>query len=132
MKKQSNSKLKGTIVYDGSCRFCLAQIERIKSWDQYKLFAYLPRQDPSLASRFPFLSEMNLEEGMRLVTSDNSVYVGADAVYQIARRLPRARFIAWLYLLPICKQIAQLAYALIAANRQRLGKTCKNNACEME
>lgn len=119
-----------TIVYDGTCSFCVEQVDRIRKMDRFERFGYLSSQDPDLPTRFPFLKEMNLEEGMRLVTKENKVYVGADAVYEIARHLPGPNLIAWLYLLPGCKQIAQLIYVWIASNRKRLGKTCENELCK--
>ncbi len=121
---------KATIVYDGSCSFCIEQIGRIRHMDRSSHFDYLSSHDSQLSSRFPFLKEMNLEEGMRLVTGKNEVYVCADAVYEIAKHLPGPNLIAWLYLLPGCKQVARQIYSWIAANRKRLGKTCENQLCK--
>lgn len=122
---------RSTVVYDGECRFCISQVERIKSMDRDNQFDYMPRQAPEFAARFPALKAMDLEEGMRFVDPDGNIFIAADAVYQIARRLPGPRLIAWLYLIPGLKQIAQLVYRLIAANRKRLGKTCENNVCKV-
>ena len=40
---------------------------------------------------------------MRLVNPDGSIDVGADAVYQIARRLSGWKHVAWLYRVPVLK-----------------------------
>lgn len=123
---------KATIIYDGECRFCISQMQRIRLWDTRQAFEYLPAQDPSVPKRFPFLKDMNLESGMRLVNPDRKTYVGADAVYQIARRLPNTSWFAWVYNLPVCKQIAQKLYVWVAANRKRLGQTCEAGVCKIE
>ena len=121
----SMSLCKATIVYDGECPFCIKQVKSIQDMDHNDCFDYVPRQAPELVTCFPTLKEMDFEEGMRLVDPNGCIYVGADAVYQIARRLPKARLIAWLYCIPVCKQIAQILYRWIAVNRKRLGQTCR-------
>ena len=57
----------------------------------------------------------------KLITPDDDVHVGADAAYQIARRLPCWRRIAWLYKVPGIHWLTRAVYAWIAANRQSLG-----------
>ena len=122
---------KSTIVYDGECRFCIDQVERVKRMDRGGQFEYIPRQSPEVNKRFPALQTINFEEGMRVVDDSGRIFVGADAVHQIARRLPGTRMFAWLYHLPILKQIARQTYKWVAANRKRLGETCENNACKL-
>lgn len=119
------------IVYDGECTFCIDQIERIKTMDRDECFEYIPRQVPDLDERFPVLKDMNFEEGMRLIDNEGRVHVGADAVYQIGKRLPGVKLVAWAYVLPGIKQIVRLGYKWVAANRKRLGRTCENKACRL-
>jgi predicted DCC family thiol-disulfide oxidoreductase YuxK len=119
------------IVYDGECRFCIRQIERIKSFDQAEQFEYVPRQAVGIEERFPILAQSDFNTGMRFISIDGKVDVGADAVYQIFKRLPGFATIAWIYRLPICKQVARLAYAWVAANRKKLGQSCDAGACKI-
>src|SRR5262245_61337245 len=120
------------VVYDGECPFCRKQVDRIRSRDVGDQFEYLPRQSASLTDRFPILAEADFNTGMRLVLPDGHVHVGADAVYQIARRLPRWRLVAWLYRVPILHALARRVYRWIAANRQRLGRDCSDGTCAIE
>ena len=115
--------MRPVIVYDGECRFCRAQTRRIQRWDRRDAFEYVPRQTPGLAGRFPVLEAGDFNAGMRLVSRDGSVHVGADAVYEIARRLPICRWLAWVYRVPIAHGMLRRAYGWIAANRGRLGGT---------
>jgi predicted DCC family thiol-disulfide oxidoreductase YuxK len=118
------------IVYDGQCPFCLRQVERIQSRDRAGLFEYIPRQAAGLEDRFPQLRQGDFNTGMRLVHTDGSVSVGADAVYQIARRLPGWRTMAWLYRVPGLRLLFRAAYAWIARNRYRLAGSCEDEACQ--
>ncbi len=122
---------KTTIVYDGECQFCIAQVGQIKRMDRDRQFDYMPRQSPDLDQRFPALKAMDLEQGMRVVDQAGRIYIAADAVYEIAKRLPGPRMIAWLYRVPVLKQIAQRTYKWVASNRKKLGRTCDDNACKL-
>ena len=129
---QSDIKLeKIALVFDDSCQFCQNQIKKIKSMDSLNQFEYVPRSEANLAARFPVLAEMNFDSGMRLI-KDNHVYVGADAIHQIAKRLPSTKSFAWLYELPVIKQICRLVYKWIAANRQKLASKCETGTCHFE
>ncbi len=122
---------KPVVVYDGKCRFCIQQVERIKRFDSVNQFEYVARQTDGLEARFPILARSDFNTGMRFIGIDGKVDVGADAVYQIFKRLPGFGIIAWIYCLPIFKQAARLAYAWIAANRKKLGQTCEADACKI-
>jgi predicted DCC family thiol-disulfide oxidoreductase YuxK len=129
-------KNKPVIVYDGECNFCLAQINRIHKMDTGNQFEYLARQDPSAEIRFPILRSIDFNKGMRLIMPPDGSepghnYEGADAVYQIARRLPLIGAIAWLYCVPGINQIAKGIYAWVAKNRSKLsGLSCSSGSCD--
>lgn len=127
----SSSGDKYVVVYDGHCHFCIEQIERIKNMDTLNQFEYLSRHDPNAETRFPILRSADFDSGMRLIDPQGKVYVGADGIYQIARRLPTSKWFAWLYCVPGINQIAKVVYAWVAANRKRLGRTCDDGSCEI-
>jgi predicted DCC family thiol-disulfide oxidoreductase YuxK len=118
---------RAVVVYDGACAFCRRQVDwiRARSGDQ---FEFVPRQDPALLARFPALNHAGLESGMRLVLPDGAVAVGADAVYQIARRLRGWRWPALAYRVPGLNLLARSAYAWIAKNRYRFAH-CSDDSC---
>ncbi len=122
-----------TIVYDGQCRFCLRQVDRIRGRDRAGVFDFMPKQTPGLAERFPQLAGEDFNTGLRLVDVDGRVHVGADGVYEIARRLPVWRSAAWLYRVPGLRQIFRGLYGLVARNRYRLAGRCEEgDACRMD
>ncbi len=120
------------IIYDGQCRFCLWSMGRIRRFARAGQFEYLPRQQPGLEERFPVLTQSDFNTGLRLIHPDGTVYVGADGVYEIYRRLTPFHLITWVYRLPVCRQIFRLGYALIARNRHRFGQVSSTLACDTD
>ncbi len=121
---------KPVIVFDGECSFCRRQIDRVRRKDRHELFEYAARQTPGLEDRFPALADSDFNTGMRLIEPDERLYVGADALYEITRRLKPWKWIAWIYRIPGLTQLFRAIYAWIAANRHRLGGRCENDACD--
>jgi len=109
------------VVYDGQCPFCTRGMERIRRRDRRQCFTLLPSQTPDLLTRFPRLAEHDLSSGLRVILPTGEVRVGADAVFEISRRLPGWRWIAWLYRVPPVKTVARWCYRWTAVNRRRLG-----------
>ncbi len=91
---------RSTLVYDGHCSFCRRWVDRIARRDRSGTFEFVARQTEGLTKRFPKLIEGDFNTGMRLITLDGTVHVGADAAYQIVRHLRYWRRIACLYHVP--------------------------------
>jgi predicted DCC family thiol-disulfide oxidoreductase YuxK len=118
------------VIYDGECPFCRKQVARIKLHDKAGVFDYTPRQEPGLEQRYPTLAEGDFNTGMRLIHPSGSIDVGADAVYQIARRLSLWKHLAWLYRVPVLHQAARAIYGAIAKYRYKLARRCDTGVCE--
>jgi predicted DCC family thiol-disulfide oxidoreductase YuxK len=110
------------IVYDGECQFCQWSIRRIQKLDGGNQFEYLPRQANEVDVRFPRLAESDFNTGLRLVSESTRVSVGADAIYEIYRRMSPFHLITWLYRVPVFSTFFRVCYGLIASNRHRFGK----------
>ena len=121
---------KPVIVFDGECRFCQWSVGRIRKLDRAGLFELVPRQTPGVDERFPVLTNSDFNTGLRLLRTDTEVDVGADAIYQIYRRLPPYHLVAWIYRLPIFGALSRAGYGLIARNRHRFGRVeCDTGSC---
>lgn len=120
------------VVYDGECPFCLKHVDRMQRRDRGKAFEYQPRQADGLEDRFPRLTEGDFNSGMRLIDTDGSISVGADAIYNIARQLDGWKNLAWLYRVPGLNAIFRACYGWIARNRYRFAKKCEDGVCEVE
>jgi predicted DCC family thiol-disulfide oxidoreductase YuxK len=124
--------MKPVVVYDGACRFCTWSMNRMRKLDTQDQFIYLPRQAPGIEARFPKLADSDFNTGMRLIVSEAEIYVGADAIHQIYRRLPPFHLVAWLYRVPILHQVFRAGYALVAKYRHLSGRvTCDTRACDL-
>ena len=121
---------KWTLVYDGNCAFCRRWVARIARRDRGGTFEFVARQTEGLTARFPKLLEGDFNTGMRLITPDDVIHVGADAAYQIARRLRYWHRIAWLYHVPGIHLLTRTVYAWVAAHRQSLNNDCGDGTCK--
>jgi len=122
--------LQPVVIYDGECRFCQWSLRRIRKLDRDGLFEYLPRQAQEVDERFPRLSESDFNTGLRFIRASDEIRVGADALYEIYRRLPIYRHLAWVYRLPILRQLIRAGYAFVARNRHRFGRVeCDTGSC---
>ena len=132
MNTESTAALRrgSTLVYDGHCSFCRRWVGRIARRDRSGTFELVARQTEGLTKRFPKLTEGDFNTGMRLITLDGTIHIGADAAYQIARCLRYWRRIAWLYHVPGIHWLTRAAYAWIAAHRQSLGRDCDDGTCK--
>ena len=124
-----DERTRAVVVYDGECPFCLKHIERIRRRDSRGCFEYAARQAPGLEVRFPKLTDQDFNSGMRLITPQGNIHVGADAVYHIARRLPVYRRLAWLYRVPVLHGLSRLVYRWVAAHRLSLGASRSDSSC---
>ncbi len=128
----AENQTRSVVVYDGLCLFCTKQVARMRKRDRFESFEYVARQTPGLDERFPQLAEGDFNAGMRLIPPSGEVFVGSDAVYQIARKLPYWRRLAWLYCVPGIHALARGIYAWIAANRNSLAGKASVDASPAE
>lgn len=121
------------IIYDGECNFCISGIRRIRDKDQADQFLYSPRQTQNIHVDYPQLAAIESKAGMRLIDLAGKVHCGADAVYQIYRRIGRYRYITWIYLVPVVRTLLKGMYLIISKNRSRLGRTdCESGTRSVE
>lgn len=92
----------------------------VRSRDKQEQFKFVASQAPGLTERFPALKGEDLNTGLRLLQPDGTVNAASEAVYEIGRRLPRWRRIAWLYRVPGLHAVARKLYAWLAAHRHAL------------
>lgn len=112
------------IVFDGDCGFCRRQMDWIRRRDRTHQFEFVSKADPELLQRFPVLREQQSVGGLRVIDAHGVVWCGADAVHQIARRLPYWGALAWLYRVPPLRWLAGRTYAWVAARRNRFAAAC--------
>jgi predicted DCC family thiol-disulfide oxidoreductase YuxK len=120
-----------TILYDGTCRFCVAQARRLKGLSGAELRAESMYSD-GIRDRFPMLPAPGPDGKIgeiKFVDDAGRISGGAEA---IARALMTGQTpLAWLarvYFVPGLRQIANAGYRAIAKRRYRLAGTCDDCA----
>lgn len=123
---------RAVVIYDGHCRFCRSQVERLHLWDSRKRLTFLSLHDERVAQRYPDLSHEELMEQMYVVTADGDRFGGAAAFREIAKRLPRLYLLVPLLYIPFTLPVYQWMYRQVAKRRYQLaGKTCDSGSCEL-
>jgi predicted DCC family thiol-disulfide oxidoreductase YuxK len=121
------------VIYDGQCRFCTAQVQRLARWDLFGRLAFLPLQDPRVGEAYPDLHPEQLTSQMYVVTRSGERLPGALAVRYLTRRLPLLWWLAPLLHLPGTLACWQWCYRQIADRRYRWGRreTCDDQRCRI-
>lgn len=111
-----------TVVYDGDCNVCQRLARRLTAWDWRGCFEIVPSQHPGVRARFPWIPARAYLESLQLVrVADGRTWQGAAAIEQILRVVPRGRWFAWIFRVPLVRPIAEWLYRAFARNRYRLG-----------
>jgi predicted DCC family thiol-disulfide oxidoreductase YuxK len=121
------------IIYDGHCRFCTAQANRLAgNGGRIVLRSF---HDAGVLDNYPSLTHEACMEELKLVGPDGRIYGGAEAVFRAFAF--RHRFlgkILRLYYIPGIRSMADWGYRLVARNRYRIaGKSseeCDTGACK--
>ena len=120
------------VIYDGNCRFCTAQVQRLAHWDGQGVLAYLSLHDPVVAERFPDLTHEMMMEQMYVVDRQGRRYGGSDALRYLSRRLRGLWWLAPLLHVPGTGRLWHWLYRQVANRRYRLaGQTCDGDTCRV-
>lgn len=121
------------VIFDGHCRICRGQIERLRRLDRGGRLAFLSLHDPEVARRFPDLSYDDLMRNMVVVDRRGNRHRGAAAIRHLSRRLPLLWWLAPLLHLPGTLPIWQWCYRQVADRRYRFGRIedCQDGSCSL-
>jgi predicted DCC family thiol-disulfide oxidoreductase YuxK len=121
------------VVYDGDCRFCIRQVQRLARWDTGGRLSFLARQDPRAAVYIPDLDGDEAVSEMRVVDPRGIRYGGASAVRYLTRRLPRLWWAVPLLHIPGSMPLWNWLYRQVAKRRHRWGKSedCQSGKCKI-
>ena len=121
------------VIYDGHCRFCRGQVERLSRWDTGGRLAYLSLHDAEVARRFPDLNHEALMQQMVVVDGQGRRHWGAAAFRYLSARLPRLWWLAPLMYIPGSLGLWQFLYRQVAKRRYQLGRAqgCDSGSCRL-
>jgi predicted DCC family thiol-disulfide oxidoreductase YuxK len=121
------------IIYDGKCRFCRAQVERLARWDRSGRLAFISLHDPRVAQRFPDLSHEQLMADMYLIDRRGRRHRGAAALRYVSRYLRPLWLLAPCLHIPCSLPVWQYLYRHVAKRRYLWGKLeeCDDGTCHV-
>ena len=115
-----------TVFYDADCRFCVSTARRFERVLARRRFELVPLQIPGASAELGLRDDQLLTE-MKLRLQDGSLFGGAAAVAEIARRVWWAWPLWALSRLPGAMRPMRSTYEWIAHHR-----SCANGACEVD
>jgi predicted DCC family thiol-disulfide oxidoreductase YuxK len=119
------------VLYDGQCKFCTAGAKQLAGLARRGTLELVSFQEPGALDRFPSLTHEACMRQMYLVTPAGRVYGGFEAAVQALATRPVLALLARAYNLPGVRQLCDLVYARIAANRYRImGKAVAAGECD--
>ena len=118
--------IEGVVFYDGECAICTRGVRRFQSVLARRRITLTPLQTPDACARLAIREEDRPKE-MRLRLEDGTVFGGAAAVVEIARRIWWARPLWALSRLPGAMRPMRAAYGWAARHRG-----CANGVCRIE
>lgn len=120
------------VIYDGHCRFCLAQMSLLRRFDLFGRLTFLSLHDPACDALLPGTS---FEERMRAIvvlTPRGDRFAAAHALRYLSRRLPALWVLAPALHLPGSLPLWQRLYDFIARHRYRFGRLdCEGGTCHL-
>src|SRR5215831_8802829 len=118
------------VIYDEQCEVCQAGVSWLKVLDHEKRIVCHPIDLDTLQELHPDLKIEACLRELHVITPDNKVVVGADAVILLARLFPETRVIGAITGAPGMRAISKILYRLVALNRYALSK-CRGGACRV-
>lgn len=122
------------VIFDGHCRFCLAQVRRLHRMDWRGSLAFISLHDPEVARRYPDLTHDQLMKEMYVIDQAGQRHAGASSIRYLSRRLYPLWPLMPLLHLPGTMPMWRWLYAQIAERRYRLAgrvDTCEDGACSV-
>ena len=118
-----NDRALAGVFYDADCRLCVRAARRFERVLARRRFELAPLQTPGAAAVFGVRDDQLLDQ-MRLRLQDGTVFGGAAAVVEIARRIWWAWPLWALSRLPGAMAPMRAAYGAIASHRSCAGAAC--------
>lgn len=118
-----------TLIYDGSCGFCIRSLAVLKRFDVKEHIKLVDSADASaVTAAYDFPAGTDFSRAMYAV-SDGTVHRGFDAFRRSFWAIPHFRYVNALLYIPGIPQLGRFIYDLVARNRHSLG--CESSVCEI-
>jgi predicted DCC family thiol-disulfide oxidoreductase YuxK len=119
-----HERLARSVFYDGECSICLSGARRFGPALTRRRIDLVPLQSPGACETLGIREEERLTE-MRLRLADGTVFGGASAIVEIARRIWWAWPLWALSLVPGAIRLMRVAYGWFARHRGSANGVCR-------
>jgi len=125
------------LLFDGLCRFCTRQSQRIVSLARPGFVEALNFQEAGALDRFPGLTHDACMKAIHLVEPDGRISRGPEAIIRAIATRPILHWLPAIYSVPGMRPLLNWLYALVASNRYRIwGKAkspldCDGGTCHL-
>ena len=110
------------LLYDAGCGFCRFAARVVTKLDRRDELALLGLEDASADRLLEHVSDEERVSLLRLVLPDGRMLSGGAAALNVLELLPATRPLARMVTVLHAQRAAEAAYALVARNRDRLGR----------
>lgn len=119
------------VLYDGHCRFCIAQMKNLLRFARRGALEPVSFQDEGVLQRFEGITYDACMEAMHLVLPDGRVFRGMEAAVRAVLTRPILGASAWLYYVPGVRQLLDALYRWIARRRYEIaGRELAREGCD--
>ena len=118
-----DARIKGWVLYDGSCGFCSRWVPFWESTLRKRGFHIAPLQSDWVAGNCN-LSQEELTSDLRLLLSNGEQLRGAEVYRYLMRRIWWATPVYLLSVLPLLRTLFNAGYRAFADNRYWISRTC--------
>ena len=108
--------MKLTLFFDGYCPLCVAEMNKLRLYDERSLLVFEDIQAQNFAERFPHIDPEAADRYLHAQYQDGTMIYGLDVTHQAWRQVGRQRWLAVLRW-PAIRWIADIAYTFFARNR---------------
>jgi predicted DCC family thiol-disulfide oxidoreductase YuxK len=119
-----------TVLFDGDCGFCRWSTDKIRAWDRHGNLRFVALQSPEAAELLSAVDPTLRFATWHTVDADGRVRSGGSAVSTVLRLVPFGRPLA--RLADLAPGLTDRAYAIVARNRDRLGRIVGERACRVD
>jgi predicted DCC family thiol-disulfide oxidoreductase YuxK len=108
-----------TLVFDGTCGFCMRSVRLLKALDRNRRVTAVPFQKTGVPASVGLTLE-ECEASAWAIASDGGRYRGAEAVNALVAAALGTTVPLLVYSLPGIRQLQDIIYSVVASNRSRL------------
>ncbi|CAB3761990.1 thiol-disulfide oxidoreductase DCC family protein [Paraburkholderia humisilvae] len=133
------SKASLTLYFDGNCPICIAEVHRLRRWDQHDQIRFIDIRQPDFDPTLLGVNLAALNRQLHGWTSDGHWVTGIDSIIAAYRLTGQGWRVAPLHA-PLLHRASQVVYRLIAQNRMRISRllrlkthpSCTDSSCSIQ